>query len=163
MRGVEIPLITMNVKQSTFINLPAEEIFAYISNLENLVDWSSIVIALRKTSPGAVEVGTTFQGTIRFLTKWLSLTFEMVEYEPGRYLTLKSTSGASPCLVCYQFDPVEDGGANVSLEILIHHTEGIVELATPVIESAVRRQLEYDLLTLKDMLESRASMYQIAD
>lgn len=156
-------MFTINVKQSIFIDLPAEEVFAYISNLENLVDWSSIVIALRKATPGTVQVGATFQSTIRFLSKWLSLTFEVVEYEPARYLAIKSTSGVSPCLFCYQLDPVEGGGTSLSQEMTIHHAEGFVELTLPVVESAVRRQLEYDLFTLKDMLESRVSTYQSAD
>jgi len=160
LRGGEISLFTINVKQNIFIDLPAEEIFAYISNLENLVDWSSTVIALRKASPGTIQVGATFLSTIRFLSKWLSLTFEIVEYEPDRYLAIKSTSGVSPCLFCYQLDPGEEGGTSLSQEMTIHHVEGFVELALPVVESAVRRQLEYDLFTLKEMLESRASTCQ---
>jgi uncharacterized membrane protein len=145
----------MDVKQSIVINLPVEEIFAYMSDIENMVDWSSAIIAVRKISPGELHVGATVQSTIRFLGKWLDITFEIVEYEPSRYLTLKSISGVTPCLFCYQFEPSEDGGTIISQGTIIHLTGGILDLAEPVVTNVVRRQLEHDLLTLKDILEAR--------
>jgi len=145
----------MNVKQSIVINLPVEEIFAYMSDIANMVDWSSAIIAVRKISPGELHVGATVQSTIRFLGKWLDITFEIVEYEPSRYLTLKSISGVTPCLFCYQFEPSEDGGTIISQGTIIHLTGGILDLAEPVVTNVVRRQLEHDLLTLKDILEAR--------
>ena len=150
-------MFKMKVKQSVVINLPTEEIFAYMSDLENLVDWSSVVIAIRKISPGAMHVGATVRSTIRFLGRWLDMTFEIVEHEPGRYLTIKSVSGVTPCLFCYQFEPDQNGGTKVSQEAVIHLTGGILGLEEPVVTKVVRRQLEHDLLTLKDILEGRAS------
>src|SRR6266480_3841847 len=99
---------TMKTRQSVVINLPAEEIFAYMSDLENLVDWSGSTIAVRKISPGALHIGATLRSTMRFLGRWMDITFEIVEYEPGRCLTIKSLSGATPCLFCYQFEPTGD-------------------------------------------------------
>jgi len=146
----------MNDKQNVFINRAAEEIFAYMSDIENMVDWSSVIISTRKISPGEMHVGATVRSTIRFLGKWLDITFEVVEYEPNRYLTLKSIAGVTPCLFCYQFEPTEDGGTTVSQGTIIHLTGGVLDLAEPVVTSVVRRQLEHDLLTLKDILEARA-------
>ena len=156
-RGGEFLLIQMNVKHSIVINLPTEEIFAYMSDLENLVDWSSAIIAVRKNSPGALHVGATVQGTIRFLGRWLDMTFEIVECEPSRSLTIKSIAGISPCLFCYQFEPVDDGGTTVSQEAVIHLTGSMLGLAEPVITRVVCRQMEHDLLTLKDLLEASAA------
>src|SRR5207247_3419309 len=145
----------MKVKESIVINLPVEEIFAYMSDIANMVDWSSAIIAVRKISPGELHVGATVQSTIRFLGKWVDITFEIVEYKPSRYLTLKSISGVTPCLFCYQFEPSEDGGTIISQGTIIHLTGGILDLAEPVVTNVVRRQLEHDLLTLKDILEAR--------
>ena len=91
------------------------------------------------------------------------MTFEIVECEANRCLTIKSISGVSPCLFCYQFEPGEDGGTMVSQEAIIHHMEGVVDLTESVVISAVRRLLAYDLHTLKDMLESKAGMYELSD
>ena len=156
-------MLKMNDKQSVFINRAAEEIFAYMSDIENMVDWSSVIISTRKISPGEIYVGATVRSTIRFLGKWLDITFEIVEYEPNRYLTLKSIAGVAPCLFCYQFEPAEGGGTIVSLGTIIHFTGAILNLTEPVVTGVIRRQLEHDLLTLKDILEARASLSRTAD
>jgi uncharacterized membrane protein len=156
-------LLKMNVKQSVFINRAAEEIFAYMSDIENLVDWSSVIISTRKISPGEIHVGATVRSTIRFLGKWLDITFEIVEYEPSRYLTLKSIAGVTPCLFSYQFEPTEDGGTIVSQGTIIHLTGAILDLTEPVVTNVVRRQLEHDLLTLKDILEARTTLCRTTD
>jgi carbon monoxide dehydrogenase subunit G len=151
-------MIKMKVERSIVINLPAEEIFAYVTDVDNLAEWSSAVIAVRKTSPGTMCVGETFRGTIRFLGRSLDTTFDIVEFEPGHHLTIKSTSGVAPCVFCYRFVPVEGGETNVTLEAAIQVTGEPVKLAEPVLAGVVRRQIEHDLLTLKDLLEARASV-----
>lgn len=156
-------LITIKEKQNILIKLPIEEIFAYMSNFENLSDWSSVIVNVKRTSDRAVQVGARVRSTIRFLNRWMEMTFEIVECEANRCLTIKSISGISPCLFCYQFEPGEDGGTIVSQEAVIHHMEGVVELTESVVISAVRRQLAYDLQTLKDILEAKAVMYEITD
>jgi uncharacterized membrane protein len=144
---------TVKTRQCVAINLPAEEIFAYMSDLENLVDWSCATIAVRTISPGGLHVGTILRNTIRFLGRWTDITFEIVEYEPDRCLTIKSLSGTTPCLFCYQLEPNGEGGTNVSLETVIQLTCGILGLADSVVANVIRRQIKHDLLTLKDMLE----------
>ncbi|HLI90219.1 MAG TPA: SRPBCC family protein [Ktedonobacteraceae bacterium] len=153
----------MEAKQRIFIDLPTEETFAYTSNLENMAVWSSAVINVKKTSPGAIQAGTTVQSTVRFLGKWLDMIFELVEYEPQRYLTLKSISGGTPCLFYYQFDPVANGGVMVSLHSMIHLSRGILDLPEPMVIDTINRQLEYDLLTLKAMLEARIPTRKITN
>ena len=98
------------------------------------------------------------QSTIRFLGRWSNLTFEIVECEPSRYLTIKSISGIAPCLFCYQFEPLEDAKTNVCQEAMIQLTGEILGLTEPTVTNVVRRQLEHDLLTLKDILEASASL-----
>jgi uncharacterized membrane protein len=147
----------MKVEQSVIINLPPEEIFAYLSNLENLADWSSVVIFARKISSEDMLIGTTVRCTFRILGRWLDTTFEIVECVPNRYLTIKSITGVAPSLICYRFEPVEGGGTNVSLEEIIYFLGGVLGFAEPVVTSIIRRQLAHDLLTLKDLLEAAAS------
>jgi uncharacterized membrane protein len=153
----QISLDTLKVDHSVFINLPVEEIFAYMSNLENLADWSGVVISVRKISSAEMLVGTTVRCTIRILGRWFDTTYEIVECVPGRYLTFKSISSVSPCLICYQFESIESLRTNVIVEETINFTGGFLGFAEPVIKGAIRRQLSSDLLTLKDLLETTTS------
>jgi len=146
----------MNIKQSVVIDLAAEDIFAYMSDLENQADWSSVVIMVRNISPGVLHVGTRVRSTIRFLGRWLDMVFEVVECEPGRSLTIKSIAGVAPCYFCYHLEPVEDGVTTVSQEAMIQ-LSGMLGLEEPVVARVVQRQMEHDLLTLKDLLEASAA------
>ena len=42
------------------INRPVEEVFAFVSNSENLPRWRSTSLEVKKTSEGAIGVGSTF-------------------------------------------------------------------------------------------------------
>lgn len=148
-------MITIQVKQSVFINLPAEAIFAYLGELENLRNWSSIISV--DEVPETTQVGATVQSTIRFLGNWHDMIFEVIEYEPSYSLTIKSTSGIAPCLFWFQLEPVAGGGTTVTQDAVVDLIEDYAEQTRPLITCAVRRQLEYNLLTLKDILEIRAS------
>jgi uncharacterized membrane protein len=154
-RGEE-GLKEIKLEQSVVINLPAAEIFAYVADFDNLVEWSGIVIAVRKTTPGVTKVGTMLRNTMRFLGRWMESTYEVVECEPDHHITLKSTSGVAPCLFCYLFEPVEGGGTRVSQEAVIRLSPkgGFLGLTEPVVTGAANRQVENDLLTLKDLLEA---------
>jgi len=148
----------MKVEHSVFVNLPAEEIFAYMSNLENLADWSGVVISARKISSGDMLVGTTIRCTIRILGRWFDSTYEIVECVPGRYLSFKSITSVAPSLICYQLEPLKGSGTNVSVEEIIHFTGGYLGFAETVITRVINRQIANDLLTLKDLLEITASI-----
>jgi uncharacterized membrane protein len=150
---VEVLLKTLNDRHIVVINLSAEDIFAYVSDFGNLVVWSGSTIAARKISPGEMQVGAMVCSTHRFLGRWMDMTFEIVEYEPSRCLTIKSLSGVTPCLFSYQFEPLEDSATRVCLEVVIQLTGGMLGLTVSGVEQVVRRQFAHDLLTLKDVLE----------
>jgi uncharacterized membrane protein len=149
----------LKVKQNVVINLPPEESFTYVSDLENLVEWSSMVIAVKKISPGEMQIGTTLRVTIRFLGRWLENTYMVVEWEAGRQITLKSTSGITPCHFSFTFESLAGGKTNLLREAVINLSikRGFMDVAEPVLVSALSRQFEHDLLTLKDLLEAGIS------
>lgn len=151
-------MIEMKIELCLVINLPAEKIFDYMVDAENLVEWSNVVVAIRKTTPGIISVGTTWRYTTRFLGRWLETTYELVEHEPSNFFTLKSISGLSPAIFSYRLEAIERGRTNISVEAVIQHIEEFLGLEKSVVVSAVRRQMEGDLLTLRDILEARTSI-----
>jgi hypothetical protein len=148
----------MKIEQCLVINLSAEKIFGYMADIDTWVEWSCAVIAMRKTSPGTLSVGATLRCTSRFLGRWQETTFELVEFEPGHLFTLKSISGLAPCIFSYRLEQTEPGKTNVSVEALIELIEGYLGLEESVIVAAMHRQLDYDLLTVRDILEARTSL-----
>ncbi len=87
----------------------------------------------------------------------METTYEVIECQPHSHLTFKGTTGIDPCVFSYQFDAT-GGGTIVSLEAMLplHLQGGMLGLPEAVVENIVKRQIQHDLLTLKDVLEARA-------
>jgi uncharacterized membrane protein len=145
------------MKHSVIIQRPAGDIFTYMTDGEHLVDWSSVVLAVRTTPSGPIQGGSRLRITTRFLGRWMETSYEVIECQPGSYLTFKCMTGIEPCVFSYQFVPI-GGGTIVSLEAMLPLPlqGGMLGLPEAVVENIVKRQLQHDLLTLKDVLEAGA-------
>lgn len=149
----------IRIKQAIVINKPIEDIFAYMSNLGNLLQWSSVIFSIQENSSEVSGAGATAKSTIRFLGKWTEMTFVVVECQSNRFLTIKSTSGITPCLFHYQFECLENGGTAIAQDVEISLIKGLGDSTEQIVINAIRRDAAHDLLTLKDTLESRATTY----
>jgi hypothetical protein len=87
----------------------------------------------------------------------METAYEVIECQPHSHLTFKGTTGIDPCVFSFQFDATE-GGTTVSLEAILslHLQAGVLGLPEAVLENIVKRQIQHDLLALKDVLEARA-------
>jgi uncharacterized membrane protein len=146
----------IRARQSILIRRPAQEIFACLSDLENMTGWSGALISVQKMTPEAVCPGTLVKSKICFFERWVEIVFEVVEYEPARYLSFKSIAGTVPCLFCYQFESVQDVGTVISEEATIHLLTLPKGLTEQEVADAVNFQMEGDLRTLKERLETGA-------
>ncbi len=147
---------TLKVEHAVFINLPVEETFAYMSNLENEANWSGFVISARKISSGETLVGTAVQCTIRIFGRQFDTAYEIVECKPNRYFSFKSIMGFASSFTYIQFEPL-DSGTNVLVEIMLHFVGGYLGFDETLVANAISRQIASDLQTLKDLLEITAS------
>jgi uncharacterized membrane protein len=150
----------IKARHSILIRRPAQEIFACLSDLENMLGWSSALISVQKMTPEAVCPGTLVRSKICFFEQWVEIVFEIVEYEPARYLAFKSIEGVMPCLFCYQFEPVEGAGTLMSEEATLHLLALPTGLTEQEATEALVGQMESDLRTLKHLLEAGASVYR---
>ncbi|HYY80516.1 MAG TPA: SRPBCC family protein [Actinomycetes bacterium] len=100
-------------RQSVVINRPVEQVFAFISDLENDPPWSGAA-EMRRTSPGPVGVGTTFQQRDRLLGRRLELTLRVVGYEPDRKVTVSTTSRRLSFSGTRMVEPVGQGVTRVT-------------------------------------------------
>ena len=145
------------MKQSVFIHRPAADIFTYLTESEHLVDWCSVVIAVRTDPCGPIQGGSRLRVTSQFLGQWRETSYEELECQPHSHLTFKGTTGIDPCVFSFQLDATE-AGTIVSLEAMMSLSlhGGMLGLPEAVVETIVTRQLQHDLLTLKDVLEAIA-------
>jgi uncharacterized protein YndB with AHSA1/START domain len=144
----------MKFETSTVINRPLEEVFAVLSNVENNPKWASAFLEAKKTSDGPIGVGTTWRGVGKVLGQRIETELECTEYEPNRKSAQKSKSKPFPSEVRQTFEPVE-GGTRVGV-VLQAEPGGFFKLAEPLVNSMLKRGIETDLASLKDMMEAHA-------
>ncbi len=147
-------MIKLHEQQSVFIRQSTEVVFAYISNLENLMVWSSVFASVRLVPPLARQAGAVMRCTIYFAKKRMDFTFEIIEYEPGSVFTLKSIAGIAPCYIHFQLAKAACGGTNLTREATVQLMENNTTMDDDSLIQAIREQLSYNLLALKDILES---------
>ena len=136
------------------INRPLEEVFAFVSNPENIPKWSSMGSEVKITSAGPIGVGTTYRSVVTILGRRLEAEVEFIEYEPNRSFAQKSKSRPFPVENRVTFERV-DGGTQVNFTS-VTEPGGFFKLAEPLLVRMVKRQFEADFANLKDLMESHA-------
>jgi len=87
----------------------------------------------------------------RFLGRRLAYTYEVVEFEPGRRITMRTTEGPFPMETTHTWEP-EGTGTRMSLRNR-GEPSGFAGIAAPVMAAAMRRANRKDLIALKAILE----------
>jgi carbon monoxide dehydrogenase subunit G len=141
----------LRVEETTTIKRPAEQVFAFVADPWNEPRWAPAVAETRQVSPGPVQVGTTFEETVRFLGRRFEIAFEVTEYEPNRRMAVRMTSGPSRTTGVRVVEPVADG---TRLTIQAEGRSGLFfGLAEPFVGWSIQRLLRKALANVKQALE----------
>ncbi len=140
-------------EHTVVIERPIEEVFAFATDPNNDTLWQSTTLETEQTSEGPVGVGTTFRDTSKFLGRRIESTYEVTENEPPHRQCVRITSGPIPGSGCYLFEPADDGSTRFTQNFEAD-VGGFFRLAEPLVGRAIRRQMEADMATLKDLLEA---------
>jgi carbon monoxide dehydrogenase subunit G len=144
----------MHFEGSVIVDRPLEEVFAYLTKIENLAVWQAAVVEARQTSPDPVGVGSTGLVKAKFLGRQLEMSTEISAWNPPESMSGRSTGGPFPLTIHYALER-EDGKTRVTV---VDEAEpgGFFRLAAPILEQIIGRQFQSDLETLKAVLESPA-------
>ena len=109
---------------------------------------------MRRTSPGPLGVGTTFQQRDRILGRPLELSMEVVGYQPNHQITVRANSRLLSLGGARTVEPV--GAAATRLTVTGGgHARGVLKLVEPLLVAAGRRRLRRQLGSLKHLLEAQ--------
>src|ERR671933_400276 len=96
-------------QHSVLIDQPLEEVFAYITDVNNNSLWQSSTLETEQTSEGAVGVGTTYRSVSKFLGRRIETTLKITEHEPPGKQCVRATTGPIPAVGCYLLEPADGG------------------------------------------------------
>jgi carbon monoxide dehydrogenase subunit G len=141
----------VKVEHSIVIKRPAEVVFGYLTEIANLTEWQSGVLEAR--SDGPLRVGSTLTELRKFLGMRGESTLEVTELRPNELFSLAVVSGPLPLEVSHRLTPTDEG---TRLDVVVQgEPRGFARLEGPLLVRVVRREIDFDLGTLKDLLEAR--------
>jgi uncharacterized membrane protein len=143
----------VRTRASVTVNRPPEEVFRFMADNQNALQWQSGLLEARVTND-IVGIGRTWVDIVQFLGRRVEVASELVEYEPERVLGFKSTSGPVPLEGRYAFEP--DGEDTKITFAMQGEAGGFFKLAEPIVARSTQRQWETNLANLKDLLEQQA-------
>ena len=86
----------MEVVATIEIDRPAAEVFEYIADMANNPTWQQGQQRCTWTSDPPLRLGSTYDQEARFLGRAIHSSFEVVEFEPGERIRIRSTAGTMP-------------------------------------------------------------------
>lgn len=141
----------MRIESSIVVQAPAAKIFAFIADIQRQPEWIGAVAAVRNISTTPAQLGTTFDLSLSLMGKSAEASQEVTRFEPGRAFSQKTTSGPIPTEISITLD--ESGGETTVHNVTEADISSLGRFAGPIVARTIRRQLETDLNTLRDIME----------
>lgn len=142
----------MELAAAQTIDRPADEVFAFVADAANNPRWQRGMRSCAWTSPPPIGMGSTYRQEATFLGRPVVTEFEVVAHEPGRSVTIQSTSGPFPIRVTRSVTPIDPSSCRV--EAAITGDPGrFFRLAAPLVQRMAQRSVTADYRRLKALLE----------
>lgn len=143
----------IDVKHSVVIRRPVEEVFAFLTNLDNEKRWQPDIRELRWTTDGPIRPGSTFREVRLVMGRPVELICEVTEFEPNRRFCIRTVDGGLPFTSCRLFEAIAEGTKTTQATDV--QVRGVFKLLAPFIARQARRQLAVEMDTLKSILEGQ--------
>jgi uncharacterized membrane protein len=137
----------LEFENTIHIDRPVDEVFAFLSDFENIPKWNYYVLEVRQLSKNPIGVGTTYHQ----IRKTDEQDFRIIEFEPNHTVAVKTLPQSSPDLEM-RFTLYEERGTTRIRD------EWKLDTGTPaILERLVRRRVKSavaeNLAKLKELLE----------
>ena len=146
----------IKVEKSIEVERPAEDVFAFVCDHTNSPRWQRGLLEVRRTSDGPIGVGTRHSVVRTFMGRRLEATNEFTEYEPDKLIAFKANSDSMTGQVWRTVEPVGRDRARVTVRMELRLT-GVLGLVERPAAAGLKREVEADLVALKELLETEAA------
>jgi hypothetical protein len=133
------------------IQRPAEEVFAYLADFENIPVWNYAIEETHKTSAGPVGVGTRYRQTRSVPARSVE-GFEVTVYEPARRLAIEGQIGPFQAQISYLLEAAS-GATRLVNNVELDPSPAALRLVAPLVASRIKAAVAHNLTELKQILE----------
>jgi len=141
----------INLEKSTVIHRPSHEVFAFVADQTNAASWQSGIVEVRRLTDGPPGVGSRHAFTRTLMGRRMTGENEYVEFEPGKRVAFRTTSG--PRLVASYAVTAIPEGSRLTATMQVDFS-GIMSVAEPLVARALSRDVVANLAHLTSILES---------
>ena len=141
------------LRGSIDIGRPVEDVFAYLTDVKNNLDWESGVVESELTSDGPIGVGSKGRRVEKFFGTEKS-TWEVTEYDANKRAAVRFDSDRAVGDGSFELEATENA---TRMEFMIRaDAKGFfTKLLMPIISPMAERRANRSYGTLKRVLESK--------
>jgi Polyketide cyclase / dehydrase and lipid transport len=124
------------------IRRAVEDVFTFLADFENIPKWNYAIVETKKTSPGAVGVGTTYR-QIRSIPDRSEEGFKVTAFDIGPFIAT----------ISYLLTPIGDE-TRLTNAVDLKPSSAVLRLFAPLAVSRVKASVAANLERLKQVLET---------
>lgn len=147
-----MPQVTLSER----IDAPVEEVFAYLTDPTNELEWVSSARE-REIVAGDGGKGTRFRAVDQFLAKRIEFLYEVTEHDAPKRYAYQTVEGPFPGEIAVTLVP--DGG-DTTLTFAANAEAGFKgffgKLTEPIVTRIFERDTSADLAKLRELVEARS-------
>ena len=143
----------MELKMSIDVHRTAADVFAYVSDVKNNVEWEKEVVEMEYTSEGPVGVGSTGRRVEKYMGTEES-TLEITEYEENQRVAVAFASPKFQGDLRWDLEPIDDG-TRVQFQMRGQAKGLVLKLIMPLFMPMMKRQVRRNFDTFKGILDSQ--------
>ncbi|MFZ0976013.1 MAG: SRPBCC family protein [Solirubrobacteraceae bacterium] len=141
------------IKHSIEINCPAEEVFAYLDQVDRHNEWQGQLVSTTVETDGPIRVGTRVVERRIVPGGARDFPYEITEHDPPRKASFRGTAGLIRPIGTYTVDPIRESSSRMTTELELEG-HGIGKLFAILARRQAARQVPVDQEKFRELLES---------
>ena len=141
------------ITHSIEINRPAEEVFAYVDQVDRHNEWQDQLLSTTIETDGPIRVGTRVVERRNVPGGARDFPFEITEHDPPRRVSFRGTAGLIRPVGTHTVDPIDESRSRLVSELDLKG-HGVGKLFAPLALRQAAKQMPADHKKLKELLEA---------
>ncbi len=134
------------------INRPVSQVSEYAADPDHSPEWYVNIHSAEWITPKPLKVGSQIAFKAKFLGRELAYVYEVIEFNPGSKLVMKTANGPFPMETIYTWHAIDQYHTRMTLRNK-GIPSGFSRMISPFMSSMMKRANMKDLKKIKDMLE----------
>jgi uncharacterized protein YndB with AHSA1/START domain len=146
----------IQVENTVQISRSRDEVFEYLTQVENLVKWQANAVQARALDDGPLRMGFKFEQTLKFGPQAFPAVCTVTDIKANeRFAFSMKSAGPVDCDARFNLQPLL-GGTNLTLNGEAR-LKGFWRLLRPVFAAGLKSETRKELQTLKRLIEAEVA------